>query len=41
MRDMTQRQETINLFDIPVLLFATVIAMPFVLMLIAPFTQGL
>lgn len=41
MRDMTYRQPTISLFDIPVLLFAIAIAMPFVLMLIAPFTHGL
>ena len=38
---MTYRQPTISLFDIPVLLIATVIAMPFILMLIAPFTHGL
>ena len=41
MRDMNNRQPTISLFDVPVLLIATMIAMPFVLMLIAPFTHGL
>lgn len=41
MRDMTYRQPTISLFDIPVLVIATAIAVPFVLMLIAPFTHGL
>ena len=41
MRDMTYRQPTISLFDVPMLVFAIAIAVPFVLMLIAPFTHGL
>ena len=41
MRHVSYRQPKISLFDLPILLFATVIAAPFVLMLIAPFTNGL
>lgn len=38
---MTDHQPNISLIDLPVLLIAAVIAAPFVLVLIAPFTAGL
>ena len=41
MRDMSPRQPTISLFDLPALLLATAIGVPFVLMVVAPFTHGL
>lgn len=40
-REMSHRQPTIKLIDIPVLLVGIAIAAPFVLVLIAPFTHGL
>ena len=38
---MTHRQSRFRLIDIPMLLIGMAIAGPFVLMLIAPFTDGL
>lgn len=38
---MTYRQPKISLIDFPVLLIGVAIAAPFILMLVAPFTQGL
>jgi len=38
---MTYNQQKISLIDVPGLLLAAAIAVPFVLVLIAPFTAGL
>jgi hypothetical protein len=39
--EMTYRQPKISLIDIPMLLIGIAIAAPFILMLVAPFTQGI
>ena len=38
---MTYNQQKIRLIDVPAILLAAAIAVPFVLVLIAPFTAGL